>query len=68
MLNVDPYIIKEGNIFYFDLDSYNKESDIPIDDGDTIKFNYDDSKYIGKVINNGGAKMGIFEIEVSKKL
>jgi hypothetical protein len=68
MLNVDSFITKEGDTFYFDLDSYNKESEITIDNGDTIKFNCDGIRYTGKVVNKGGGRLGIFQIENTKKI
>jgi hypothetical protein len=68
MLNVDSFITKEGDTFYFDLDSYNKESEITIDNGDTIKFNCDGIRYAGKVVNKGGGRLGIFQIENTRKI
>jgi hypothetical protein len=68
MSKVDQYITKEGNIFYLDLESYNAEADILFEEGDTIKFNYDGNRYIGIIVNRGGGKTGIYNIDISKKI
>ena len=68
MLKVDNFITKEGDIFYIDIEGYNEQADVKFDDGDMIRFNFDSSKYIGTLVNNGGAKNGIYHIEKVKKL
>jgi hypothetical protein len=51
MTKIDSFIIKENNIFYFDSESYNQvNEDIKMENGDIIKFNYDNQKYIGKLV------------------
>jgi hypothetical protein len=56
MLNYSLYIVEDSGVFYFDVDEYNLKSDIPIENGDIIKFNYDGRKYTAKVINVSGIK------------
>ena len=56
MLNYSLYIVEDSGVFYFDVDEYNLKSDIPIENGDIIKFNYDSIKYTAKVINVSGIK------------
>jgi hypothetical protein len=68
MLNVDNFISKENNIFYIDLGSFNEQSDIKIEESDTVKFNYDGEKYCGTIVNGGGGKNGIFHFERVRKL
>jgi hypothetical protein len=68
MLNVDNFISKENNIFYIDLGSFNEQTDIKLEEGDTVKFKYDDEKYCGTIINGGGSKNGIFQFEKVRKL
>jgi hypothetical protein len=68
MLKIDSFITKEGNIFYVDLDGYNEQADVKFGDGDMVRFVFDDIKYIGTIVNNGGAKLGIYQIEKIKKL
>lgn len=51
MTKIDSFIVKENNIFYFDSETYNQLSeDIKMENGDIIKFSYDDQKYIGKLV------------------
>lgn len=51
MTKIDSFIIKENNIFYFDSETYNQVSqDIKMENGDIIKFSYDNQKYIGKLV------------------
>ena len=67
MLNVDSFIVKEGNTFYFDLEDYNSKSDITIEDGDTVKFNYEGQRYMANVATLGSKKNQSFILEVLKK-
>jgi hypothetical protein len=68
MLKIDNFITLEESIFYVDLDSYNEQTDVKFGDGDMVKFVFDDVKYIGTIVNNGGGKLGIYHIEKYKKL
>lgn len=50
-MKIDSFISKENNIFYLDIESYNEDNnDIPFERGDVIKFNYNNQKYIGKLV------------------
>jgi hypothetical protein len=68
MLIIDSFIIKEGNIFYFDMEDYNSKSDINIEEGDIIRFKYDGIKYIGKVDVIGSKKNQSFIINDIKNI
>jgi len=68
MLKIDSFITKEDRIFYVDLDGYNEQTDVKFGDGDMVRFVFDDVKYIGTIVNNGGGKLGIYQIEKIKKI
>jgi hypothetical protein len=68
MLKLDSFITKEDRIFYVDLDGYNEQTDVKFGDGDMVRFVFDDVKYIGTIVNNGGGKLGIYHIEKIKKI
>jgi hypothetical protein len=68
MLKLDSFITKEDRIFYVDLDGYNEQTDVKFGDGDMVRFVFDDVKYIGTIVNNGGGKLGIYQIEKIKKI
>lgn len=64
-MKIDLFISKENNVFYLDLGDYNQSfPDLKCEEGDTVKFTYDGIKYVGKIVNRGGAKNGIYQIEV----
>ena len=67
MINYTPFIVKDGDIFYFDVEEYNKKSDIVIEHGDIIKFTYDGQKNIAKALNIGSEKNKFYILEVLKK-
>jgi hypothetical protein len=67
MLNIDSFIVKEGDTFYFDLEDYNSKSDITIEDGDLVRFTCEDVKYTGKVITIGTKKNPAFVLGNVKK-
>jgi ribosomal 50S subunit-recycling heat shock protein len=67
MLNIDTFIVKEGNTFYLDLEDYNSKSDIIIEDGDMIRFTYEDVKYTAKVVTIGTKKNPSFILNNVKK-
>jgi hypothetical protein len=64
MLKIDNFITKENDIFYFDQESYNLESDFPIEEGDMIKFSYDEKRYTGTIVSLGDRKNGIYKIKI----
>jgi hypothetical protein len=66
MTKIDSFIIKENNIFYFDSDSYNQvNEDIKMENGDIIKFNYENQKYMGKLVELS-SKNGLMLINTLK--
>jgi len=67
MLNIDSFIVKDGNTFYFDLEEYNSKSELLIEEGDIVKFTCDDVKYMGKVCIIGTKKNQSFILEILKK-
>jgi hypothetical protein len=67
MLSVDNFIVKDGNMFYLDLEEYNAKSDLSIEESDIVKFTYDGIKYIGKVCTIGSRKNQSFILEIIKK-
>lgn len=51
MTKIDYFIIKENDVFYFDSETYNQvNEDIKMENGDMIKFNYENQKYMGKLV------------------
>lgn len=68
MLNPESYIAKDGNVFYFELEEYNSKTDIPLEDGDTIKFTYDGTRYLGKVSTIGSNKNTSYILEILREL
>jgi G:T-mismatch repair DNA endonuclease (very short patch repair protein) len=67
MLNIDSFIVKEGNTFYFDLEEYNTKTDVIIEESDIVKFTYEGVRYIGKVCTIGTKKNQSFVLEIIKK-
>jgi hypothetical protein len=68
MLGIDKFITMEGSKFYLDISEWRHESDIPIESGDTIKFNYEGKKYLAKVVSQGNSNFGILELSIQKEL
>lgn len=69
MIKLDEYVVRENNIFYFDLEEYNQANpDLVIEETDSIRFEYEKEKYFGKVCNCGSLKNKLFKIEVIKKI
>jgi hypothetical protein len=65
MINLEPFIVKDGNNFYVDLELYHQTNkDFTIEEGDTVKFIYEDKKYIANILNTGGGKHGIFQLKI----
>jgi hypothetical protein len=67
-MNIDDFVLKDGLFFYIDVESYNQNSDIKIEDGDVLKFNYDGIKYSGTISICGNGKTGIYQFHKIKKL
>ena len=67
MLSYSNFIVKDGNIFFFDLEDYNSKSDITVEEGDTIKFTYEGEKYVAKVATIGSTKNQSFVLDITKK-
>jgi hypothetical protein len=67
MLNIDSFIAKDGNTFYFDLEEYNSKTDLLIEESDIVKFTYEGVKYMGKVCSVGTKKNQSFVLEIVKK-
>lgn len=69
MIKLDEYVVLENNIFYFDLEEYNQANpDLMIEETDTIRFQYENQKYFGKVSSCGSLKNKIFTIQDIKKI
>jgi hypothetical protein len=69
MIKLDEYVVLENNIFYFDLEEYNQANpDLPIDETDSIRFQYENQKYFGKISSYGSLKNKIFTIQDIKKI
>jgi len=66
MLNLNIFITEEEGTFYFDADEYNSKTDIPLEDGDLIKFNRNGKKYFAKVVNIGTKKNYFYVLEILK--
>lgn len=67
MLNYTPFIVKENDVFYFDVEEYNSKSDVPIEETDLIRFKYEDKKYFAKVVSVNGKKNDFFRLEILKE-
>jgi hypothetical protein len=67
MLNIDSFIVKEGNTFYFDLEEYNTKTDVIVEESDIVKFTYEGVKYMGKVCTIGSKKNQSFILDIIKK-
>jgi hypothetical protein len=68
MLGIEKYISKDGSKFYLDISEWKENNDIFIDVGDTIKFSYENKKYIAKVASCGNSNFGILELSILKEL
>jgi hypothetical protein len=64
MLNLNPYITKDKDIFYFDIEEYNSKNDISIENGDMIKFLYENKKYYAKAVALSNRKNEFFVLEI----
>jgi hypothetical protein len=67
MLNFTPFIVKENDVFYFDVEEYNSKSDVPIEETDLIRFQYEGKRYFAKVISVNGKKNDFFKLEILKE-
>lgn len=67
MLNYNPFIVKDKDTFYFDVEEYNSKSDIKVENGDIIKFTYENEKHMARVLNVGTEKNKFYILETFKK-
>ena len=67
MLNFSPFIVKDNDIFYFDVEEYNSKSDMPIESGDMIRFEYEGERHLAKVVSIGSEKNIFFILEIIKR-
>lgn len=67
MLNLTPFIVNENNVFYFDVEEYNSKSDIPIEETDIIRFEYNGEKYLAKVVSLNNKKNDFFILDILNK-
>jgi FKBP-type peptidyl-prolyl cis-trans isomerase len=51
MINIDKFLVKEGETFFVNLKEWKPEDGMSLEDGDTIKFNYDGKRYIGTLFD-----------------
>lgn len=65
MLNIEKFITKDGSKFYLDLEEFKNQNEIEIENGDIFKFNYEQKKYIGKIIDG---KNSVVEVSIVKEL
>jgi hypothetical protein len=68
MRGIEKYITKDGSKFYLDLGEWREGNDIPIDNGDIIKFSYENKKYIGKIFVNNTNNFDTVEINITKEM
>jgi len=68
MLGIDKFITKKDSKFYLDISLWLEENDVPIEDGDIIKFSYEGKKYTAKVYNYGNSNFGMLELSILKEL
>lgn len=61
MLNIDKFLIKENDRFFLDLEEWKNDTDISIEDGDMIRFSFENKKYIGTVKKIGSLQESLFE-------
>jgi hypothetical protein len=68
MLGIDKYITKDNSKFYLDISEWNMDNDIPIDNGDIIKFSYEGKKYTAKVADFNHSNSSVLELSILKEL
>ena len=61
MFNIYKFVIKENGRFFLDLEEWKNDSDISIEDGDMIKFLFENKRYIGTVKKIGSLQESLFE-------
>jgi hypothetical protein len=61
MLNIDKFVIKENGRFFLDLEEWKNDTDISVEDGDMIRFSFENKKYIGTIRKIGSLKESLFE-------
>jgi len=62
-MNIEKYISKINDSYFLDTDTLNTESDIPVENGDILRFNADGKRYIGKAVEKYSGD-GLFELIV----
>lgn len=66
MTNISAYVYKDGNDFYFDSENYTDKIttslSIDYEDGDMVKWNWEDKKLTG-VLREEGRNLGLFRIQ-----
>jgi hypothetical protein len=66
MINIDEFVVKENGRFFVDLEVWKYGNGISVEDGDRIKFSYDDKKYLG-TLNRMGSDENLFELKDIKE-
>ena len=61
MINIDDFLVKENGTFIADLEEWKNGDGISFEDGDMVRFKYEDKKYIG-TLNKIGKEEYIFEL------
>jgi hypothetical protein len=64
MLNLSPFITKDNNVFYFDVEEYNSKNDIPIEEGDILKFKYEGKMYFSKAVGLSNRKNDFLILQI----
>lgn len=66
MTNISAYVYKDGDKFYFDSENYtdnvNANLSIKYEDGDLVKWTWEDQKMFG-TLREEGKNLGLFAIE-----
>lgn len=67
MLKLDEFVVKENDKFFIDFQEYKNKDGISYEDGDMIKFTFDNIKYIGTLFKMNNDE-SFFEIKKIKEL
>ena len=62
MVKIDDFIIKENDRFFVDFEEWKNGNGVSFEDGDLIRFTFDNVKYIGTLVKQGKEE-NIFEIK-----
>jgi hypothetical protein len=68
MLNIDKFVIHENNRFFLDLEEWKNDTDISIEDGDMIRFSFENKKYVGTVKKIGSLLERLYEFVNTKQV